>query len=209
MTGQSEARRKVLHVGCGSKGLRHLPPPFQDGSWAEIRLDIDPGCKPDILGTITDMEGVADGSVDAVFSSHNIEHVFAHEVNTALQEFLRVLAPEGFAVITCPDLQSLGEAIAAGRLEDPLYVSPAGPVAPIDILYGHRGAIARGHHYMAHRIGFTRKTLLEALGRAGFGSAGVRPKREGSVNLWAVGTKRQVAREEIQSLLDAYGRHGG
>ncbi len=205
MTG--ETTRQVLHVGCGHKSLQHLPPPFQDGSWAEIRLDIDPKCAPDIIGTVVNMNGVAAGAVDAVFSSHNIEHVFPHEVETVLGEFMRVLKPEGFAVITCPDLQCLGEAIAAGRLEAPLYTSPAGPIAPLDILYGHRASIARGQTYMAHHGGFTRDTLSKALERAGFAGVGVRPRREGSVNLWAVATKMRLPRERLVSMLNDYTRH--
>lgn len=200
-------KRKVLHVGCGSKSLRHLPAPFHDGTWAEIRLDIDPSCRPDIIGTIVDMEGVATGSVDAVYSSHNIEHVFPHEVPVALGEFARVLTADGFALITCPDLQSLGEAIAAGRVEDPVYTSRMGPIAPLDILYGHRGSVARGQHHMAHRCGFTQETLAKALRAAGFASVGVRPKREGSINLWAVAMKGAVGKDRLRRMLDEYSHH--
>ena len=53
--------------------------------WEEIRFDIDPNASPDIVGAMTDMSGVATASVDAVYSSHNIEHVFAHEVPVALR----------------------------------------------------------------------------------------------------------------------------
>jgi predicted SAM-dependent methyltransferase len=38
--------------------------------------------------------------MDALYSSHNIEHVFAHEVVPTLKEFRRVLKPDGFVVIT-------------------------------------------------------------------------------------------------------------
>jgi SAM-dependent methyltransferase len=139
----SESKR-VLHVGCGSATLAKLPPGFKDGGWSEVRLDINPAVKPDIIGTITNMADVPSGSMDAVYSSHNIEHVYAHEVIQALQEFRRVLKEDGFAVITCPDLQEVAARMADGRLFDPLYVSPAGPIAPIDIVYGHRASIARG-----------------------------------------------------------------
>jgi len=43
-----------------------------------------------------DMPAVADGSVDAIYSSHNIEHLYPDEIPVALKEFLRVLKPEGF-----------------------------------------------------------------------------------------------------------------
>jgi hypothetical protein len=175
---------KVLHVGCGRKRLKHIPEFFQDGGWEEIRLDIDPAVKPDIVGTMTDLSGVATGAVDAVFSSHNIEHLYAHEVPVALAEFRRVLSDDGFALVTCPDLQSLGQALSEGRLDVPLYQSKLGPISLLDILYGHRKPIAEGNHYMAHRGGFSAKTLSDALRAAGFPSVATlrRPSR---YVLWA------------------------
>ena len=53
--------------------------------------------------------------------------------------------------------------VAEGRLEDPLYLSPMGPIAPLDVLYGHRASLARGNAFMAHRTGFTGNTLGAAL----------------------------------------------
>ena len=43
--------------------------------------------QPDVIGTITNMNAVEDVSVDSVFSSHNIEHLYAHEVPIAFAEF--------------------------------------------------------------------------------------------------------------------------
>lgn len=97
---------------------------------------------------MTDMSQVKDASVDALFSSHNIEHLYPHEVPVALAEFKRVLKPGGFVVITCPDLQAVCALVAEDKLTDAAYVSPAGPIAPIDILYGHRPAMANGNTYM-------------------------------------------------------------
>ena len=158
----------VLHVGCGPTTLAHMPGLFQDGTWQEVRLDIDESVHPDILGTILDMGLVEDGSVDAVYSSHNIEHVLPHEVAVALGEFRRVLRSDGRAVILCPDLQSVAAHVAEGRLMDPLYISAAGPICAVDILYGHRASIQAGKVYMAHRTGFTAATLASHLLEAGF-----------------------------------------
>ena len=77
---------------------------------------------------MTSMVAVADQSVDAVFSSHNIEHLYPHEIPLAVAEFLRVLKMDGFAVITCPDLQSVAVLVAQDKLTEPAYVSPAGPL---------------------------------------------------------------------------------
>ncbi|MBW6400655.1 class I SAM-dependent methyltransferase [Roseomonas sp. HJA6] len=184
MTLLAESLRTVLHVGCGMADPRKLPSAFfEPGSWREVRLDIDPGVAPDIIATITDMHAVADASVDAVWSAHNVEHLFAHEVPLALAEFRRVLRPEGFALITVPDLQRAAELVAQDQLAEPAYVSPAGPIAPLDMLYGHGAAIAAGNHFMAHRTGFTARTLDAALRGAGFGT--VRVIRDNAFALWA------------------------
>lgn len=178
------AIRTVLHVGCGMADPRKLPPAFfAPDAWREVRLDIDPGVAPDIVATITDMRAVDSASVDAVWSAHNLEHLFAHEVPLALAEFRRVLRPEGFALVTVPDLQRAAELVAQDRLADPAYVSPAGPIAPLDMLFGHGAAIAAGNHFMAHRTGFTARTLEAALCGAGFGA--VRVVRDESFALWA------------------------
>ena len=120
---------KLLHVGCGLKHKHQTTKGFQTEAWEEIRLDIDPSVKPDVLGTMTDMAAIETRSVDAIYSSHNIEHLYPHEVPAALSEFIRVLADDGFAVITCPDLQSVCALVAQDKLLDAAYNSPAGPIA--------------------------------------------------------------------------------
>ncbi|UZQ55026.1 tetratricopeptide repeat protein [Trichothermofontia sichuanensis B231] len=179
-------RKLLLHVGCGAADINKLPQQFRSPEWQEIRLDIDPSVHPDLLGSITDLSAVASNSVDAVYSSHNLEHVYHHEVPIALSEFYRVLKPGGFVLITLPDLQRVAEYVAQGKLEEPLYVSAAGPIAAIDILYGYSYDIARGNSYMAHRTGFTAKTLAEKLKQAGFSTVEV---IEDDLNLWATATK--------------------
>ncbi len=187
--------RKLLHVGCGHSTLENTPEVFRDGSWTEIRLDVDPAVSPDVIGTMTDMATVETGSVQAVFSSHNIEHLFPHEVPTALAEFRRVLDGDGFAIITCPDLQTVAQLIAEDGLLDPAYLSPMGPITPLDILYGHRGSIACGNQFMAHRGGFTMKTLTQSLIEAGFAQV-VTNRRPTHFDLWTLGLVTPVTDEE-------------
>jgi predicted SAM-dependent methyltransferase len=148
---------------------------------------------------MTNMTAVESGSVDAVFSAHNIEHLYPHEVPLALSEFHRVLSDDGFAVITCPDLKSVCELIADDKLTDTAYVAPVGPIAPLDILYGHRPSMARGNLYMAHRCGFTQKVLTATLFAAGFRSIAT-ACRPSSFDLWAIATKRERDQAEIQQL---------
>jgi SAM-dependent methyltransferase len=189
---------QLLHVGCGTASPAKLHPTFHDGTWQEVRLDIDPAVNPDVVASITDMNVVEDASYDAVFSSHNLEHLYPHEVPLALREFRRVLKPDGFALITLPDLQSVAQQIAEGRLDDPAYVSPMGPVAPLDILYGFRPSLACGNLFMAHRTGFTGKTLGDALLAAGFAGTLVQ-RHPSSLTLWAVGFCRSPDEAEFRA----------
>lgn len=192
--------RTILHVGPGhrSNGAK-LPAAFHGSEWQEIRLDIDPANEPDIIGSMLDMAAVADASVDALYSAHNIEHVYAHEVQQVLKEFLRVLKPDGFLIVTCPDLQSVCQLVADDKLGDAAYTSPAGPITPLDILYGHGAALAAGHQYMAHKCGFTLKTLTQALHTAGFAmSAGKRRLR--GLDLWVVASKGPMDEAALREL---------
>lgn len=177
--------RRVLHVGCGAAAHGKLPGAFAGAGWDEVRLDIDPDVVPDIIASITDMTEVASGSMQALYSSHNLEHLAAHEVPVALAEFRRVLAPDGIALITLPDLQSVAELVAAGKLTDPAYVSPLGPITPLDILYGFGPALAQGNDFMGHRTGFSDRSLLIALMAAGFADAVVQ-RSASSFSLWAI-----------------------
>jgi SAM-dependent methyltransferase len=194
---------KLLHVGCGPLDKRALTSGFHGPEWHEIRLDIDAAARPDILGTMTDMANVASASIDAVFSSHNLEHVFPHEVPVALAEFHRVLKPGGFVVLTCPDLQSVCEAVAKGRLLETLYESTVGPISAMDILYGHRAALEQGRHFMAHKCGFTYPTLCASFEEAGFANhiGGRRPDR---YDLWLLAIKSDThVPEELRGQLAA------
>jgi predicted SAM-dependent methyltransferase len=193
-----------LHIGCGPKRKDRTTAGFNTSDWTELRLDIDESVNPDITGTMTDMSAVTSGSVDAIFSSHNIEHLYPHEVPVALAEFKRVLRPEGFAVITCPDLQSVCALVAEDKLTEPAYTSPAGPIAPLDILYGHRPAMARGNLYMAHRCGFTQKVLVGTLQAAGFVMVASKRRAHPAYDLWAVATASSLEEGQLKQLAKAH-----
>ena len=198
---------RLLHVGCGDKRQAHLPPPFNQAPWQEVRLDIDPSTAPDILASITDMSMVPSGSVQGIYSAHNLEHLNPHEVVAALREFDRVLAPNGVAVITTPDLEMIAQAIMQGRLTDAAYVSPVGPVTPLDMLYGFGPWLAKGDLHMAHRTGFTAATLVDALVKAGFAQVAACSDRNWAV--WAVASHNPEDGQAVQALLKDLARRAG
>jgi predicted SAM-dependent methyltransferase len=192
-------RKLVLHIGCGQPNPKKLHESFRNDDWYEVRLDIDASVKPDIVADMLDMGVIPDGAVDAVWSSHNIEHLYPHDVPAAMKEIYRIIRHGGHFLVTLPDIQTVASYVAQGLLEDPIYDSPAGPISPIDIMYGLRASMARGNLFMAHRTGYTAKTLGEYLQKAGFSN--IRISRDW-VDLWGVGHKLDSRhpdfREEVQ-----------
>jgi hypothetical protein len=182
---QPDRRRLVLHVGCGPAHPEALHIGFRTPEWREVRLDVDPLVKPDIVASITAMPQVVSGSVDAVWSSHNLEHLARHEVPVALAEFHRVLRPGGFVFIRLPDLQKAAALLAADGPDAVAYQSKAGPITALDIVYGY-ARFARESPYMVHKTGFSAGTLETALRAAGFRAVAI---EKTNWDLWARGTR--------------------
>ncbi len=188
--------KKLLHVGPGNSYKDNTTPFFNSDNWIETRLDINPDVNPDIIGSMLDMSSINDCEFDAVYTSHNIEHVYAHEIGKALAEMYRVLKDDGFLFITCPDLQEICKVVAEGNLLNPLYEAPNGDsIAAIDMLYGHRPSLAAGNHYMAHKSGLTIKALSSELRLAGFLSISAVKSKE-AYQLWCLAYKNITKTQE-------------
>lgn len=180
--------KTFLHVGCGSATKQHTTKGFNTDDWTEIRVDVESRVAPDIIGSMTDLGAVRTGSIDGIYSSHSLEHLYAHQVPMALAEFKRVLKPDGFVVLTCPDIQGLGKVLADDKAEDALYDSPAGKMTALDVLYGNRNDLARGLDSMAHKTGFTARTLSTKFKEAGFDSVMAARRLAPFYDLWCVAT---------------------
>ena len=180
-------QKLVRHVGCGPPNPAKLYRRFRGPEWREIRFDISEDNQPDVVGDMLDMHAIASNSMDAVYSSHNIEHLHAHQVPVALKEFLRVLKPDGLVVLTCPDLGAVATVILEGGPTTTAYESPSGPITPLDIIYGFGRAIARGNLFMAHKTGFTAQSLADAFAKAGFNR--VRATTGDCFDLWLAAYK--------------------
>lgn len=198
-TASAQAPRLLLHVGCGDKTRVDCGPGFQGPHWQELRVDADPAARPDLAGSITDLSAVPDASVDAVFSSHMLEHLYWDEVPLALAEMRRVLKPAGFALAWVPDLQAAARLIAEDRLFDPIGTTPFGPLTAYDMVFSHRGATGRDKPWMAHHGGFTMKTLAQAHQAAGFASIVSRSRLAG-FDLQCLATREAVPAELLQAL---------
>ena len=152
--------KNLLHIGCGHKSKKDILK-YYDDEWKETRVDINVDVNPDIVGSMQDLSNVKDNFYDSVFSAHSIEHVYIHEVNKVLKGFYNVLNHGGFLVITCPDVKSISKLILEDKLMEVAYESPAGPINPSDMLWGHSESIKKGNEFMAHKCGFTKKNIDE------------------------------------------------
>lgn len=179
-------KKKALNVGCGQNPIESWI--CSPEEWEETRVDIDPDVSPDILASAMDLGQIKTGSYDLVYNSHNLEHVYAHEVPVVLSGFRRVLKKGGEVVITCPDIQSVASHIANGNLEGVLYLANEVPISPIDVVFGHRGCIALGNEFFAHKTAFTDATLAAKLREAGFKNVKV-DRYTNEFSLWARATK--------------------
>jgi predicted SAM-dependent methyltransferase len=168
-------QKRILNAGSGAGPIRRISQMLRESQWEEVRLDIDANVEPDVVGSITQLDAsFAPECFDAVWSSHVLEHLYAHEVYPALQQFVRVLKPDGFALIMSPDLEAVAHYIIEYGVAAVAYESPAGPIRPLDMLYGHTRAIEKGRYHMAHRTGFTAERLGNLLLSARFATVSTR-----------------------------------
>lgn len=160
--------KRVLNVGGNSKAIP-LPPPYQ--GFEHVLLDIDPRGAPDIVCDARALITLPGDQFDAVYCSHNLEHYYRHDVVRVLEGFLHVLKSGGSVHIRVPDLAEVMRVTLERGLDvdDVLYQSSMGPIMVLDVLYGYSVEIERTRQdFFAHKTGFTQKSLLQALHRAGF-----------------------------------------
>jgi SAM-dependent methyltransferase len=161
-------RKRVLNVGGNSKDV---PIPAHYAGWENVVLDIDPKNNPDVVCDARRLETRPPGEFDAIYCSHNLEHYWRHDLPDVLAGFLHVLRPEGFAEVIVPDMKAVFEEMLKRNLDidEPVYVSPAGPITTNDIVYGYGREIEEsGNDFYAHKNGFTDRSLYLALRTAGF-----------------------------------------
>jgi len=192
--------KKFLHVGCGRHTKINTTPGFINGSWQEVRLDIDEAVNPDILSSVLELDEIESESFDSVFTSHNIEHVYTHQIPIMLTGFLRILKGDGYVVITCPNVLEAARLIRQDKLTEPAYISPAGPITPLDIMYGHTEALKSGNEYMGHKTGFTPRSLGEALISAGFKTVALKAPST-KFDMWAIAAKTKTTSAIMEDLV--------
>lgn len=148
--------KTVLNIGCGKTKLEEQEVYFKN--WKEIRVDAFDNDTADIISSITDLKEIETESIDAIWASHVVEHCYFHELPNVFNSMMRVLKPNGFAIVSVPDLGSIANRISNGLLE-PVY----GMICPIDMIYGSRAHVQQGELGMAHKTGFTEKSMSQII----------------------------------------------
>lgn len=184
---------RLLNVGSG--GGRQVPRIF--AGWGQDTLDIDPNCKPDIVCDARWLSTVK-ARYDAVYCSHNIEHYYKHEVRDVLTGMLRVLKPNGFAHLTCPDINAVFAAVKGRDIDETWYKAAGGPISFHDVIYGWGAQVAQGNLYYAHKTAFTERSLGKALRAAGFSKVFV--ASDGAGNLSSFAFKGTPTRDKLKRL---------
>lgn len=158
---------RFLNVGGATKQAQ-VPDCFDD--WEQVLLDIDPKVNPDICLDARELVTLTE-KFNGIYCSHVLEHFYWHEIPLLLRGFLHVLNPKGFVFIRVPDIAEVVQQIAKRNLDltDQLYMSAAGSISPLDVLYGYQKQIEQsGEGYYAHKTGFSYQMMQSSLEQAGF-----------------------------------------
>jgi predicted SAM-dependent methyltransferase len=113
----------------------------------------------------------ADRSVDAVYSSHMIEHLDRREARAFLREARRVLQPGGVLRVAAPDLALLVKGyVTTGDADDFIAGTHLGQERPVGLGPRLRAALTGPRH---HLWMYDSRSLSRLLREAGFASVAV------------------------------------
>ena len=137
--------KKIVDLGCGESK-------YETGEGEVWGVDIrelpgvDYRCDLGSLPFATD-------EIDVVYSSHTLEHFPRAEVEGVLDEWVRILKPEGELRLVLPNIKWAAERIVAGEIDN-------------DVLNVVLGAQTFDQNY--HKFMFTPDTLNDMLKKRGF-----------------------------------------
>lgn len=86
----------LLNLGCGGH--------YSAEPWVNVDVYHGPGCYPDVRADVTKRLPFADGSAEAVYCGHLLEHIKPEDMSAALAEIRRVLHRRGRLLIVGPDI---------------------------------------------------------------------------------------------------------
>ena len=145
-------QKKILDIAPGTT-------PLKTDEGKVVTVDIREDVKPDYRCDFRRMP-FATGEFDIVHSSQGLEHIRRTDVSPTLDEWIRVLKPDGELRIIVPNLEWAAKLILAGDLGD---MVPKVEVTALDVLYAQQQ-----YDEDFHMNGFTPKSLEKQLREKGF-----------------------------------------
>jgi hypothetical protein len=147
--------------GRGKGGISYSP------GWGKVKMiTVNLFDEADIQSDVTKLDEIENGSLDGIYSSHLIEHIWWWEVSTVLETWHKKLKPNSRIEIRCPDFEWIFKKSLASKnqshvWEDILLHNTYGPA----IEPWHQFYQKDGQH---HRNLFWRQRLADELRKAGF-----------------------------------------
>lgn len=144
-TTSKKGQKKIVDLGCGES-------PYKTDEGDVLTVDIRDDVKPDYRADLRRLP-FATAEFDIVYSSHVLEHFPRNATDEVLDEWIRILKPDGELRLIVPNLEWAAAEIAKGVVNDDV----------LNVLYG---AQTYGENF--HQVGFTPQTLNDKLRKRGF-----------------------------------------
>jgi SAM-dependent methyltransferase len=145
---KSDGKPKAIDIGCGP-----IDRTEQFSEYSLTRVDIREECNPDYRCDVTSLP-FANNEFDLVFSSHVLEHFPRGKWNSVLDEWIRVLKPDGELMLVLPNIDWAVEAMTKKE---------GSPNDIMNVLYG-----GQTNDFDFHYTGFNPGLITEALTKRGF-----------------------------------------
>lgn len=139
--------KKIVDLGCGP-----IEDSYRTNEGEVLRVDIREEVKPDYRCDIRVLP-FANGEFDVVFSSHTLEHFTRFEVGEVLDEWIRILKPDGELRLVMPNMEWAARHIVNKEID----------VDVMNVLYG-----AQTYNENFHKAGYTPQMLEQLLANKGF-----------------------------------------
>lgn len=136
---------KAVDLGCGADPIKI------EGAHV-LKVDIREDVGPDFRCDVGNLPFAA-GEFDIVYSSHVLEHFSRDRVPKVLDEWLRLLKPNGEFRLIVPNLEWAAKKLLAGETDDMVY----------NVFYG-----AQTYNENFHKFGFTPSLITQLLKERGF-----------------------------------------
>lgn len=143
---EMNGHRRVVDLGSGED-----PYQAQEGE-VVVTVDLRDEAKPDYRCDLRRLP-FANETFSKVFSSHTLEHFARNEVDAVLDEWVRILKPDGEIQLNLPNIGWAADEIQAGRITNDV----------LNVLYG-----AQSYDLNYHKCGFTPQTVRKMLEARGF-----------------------------------------